>query len=301
MSSTSAAGLAQTVHTWGEMIKFSHSVFALPFAVLATFLAARPGFPTLKQLVLIGVCMLGARSAAMTYNRIVDARIDARNPRTAGRAIPRGAISGRAAWMFFGVSCAVFLAGCAGFRAIAGNPWPLLLAGPVIVLLCAYSWTKRFTRWSHVVLGAAIAMAPVAAWIAIRPETLGLTAWLLMIAVLFWIAGFDIIYSCQDVEFDRSAGLHSLPSRLGVSGALWIARGFHVVTVAGLLGVGSLANLGIFYHAGVGLVAILLIIENCLVRANDLSKVNLAFFTVNGVVGLLLGGLGVADVCLRHA
>src|SRR5262245_54671262 len=234
--------LAATVWTWGEMIKFSHSVFALPYAVLATFLAARsatpPALPTWTQLGLIVVCMVGARSAAMTFNRIVDARFDAANPRTAARAIPRGRIRPAAAWGFFFAACGLFLLGCAGFGAFLGNWWPLILSVPVLAFLCFYSYTKRLTRYSHLVLGAPIAFAPVAAWIAIHPATLGPAAWLLMLAVACWIGGFDIIYACQDVEFDRNAGLHSLPSRIGVRASLWVARGLHVLTVASLIAVG---------------------------------------------------------------
>lgn len=295
--------LTETVRTWGEMIKFSHSIFALPYAVLATFLAARsavpPALPSWTQLALIVACMVGARSAAMTFNRIVDARFDAANPRTAIRAIPRGRIGPGAAWGFFLAACGLFLLGCGGFGLLLGNWWPLLLSLPVLAFLCFYSYTKRFTQYAHLVLGAAIAFAPVAAWIAIHPATLGPAAWLLMLAVACWIGGFDIIYACQDVDFDRSAGLHSLPSRIGIGPALWTARGLHVVTVATLIAVGAVAQLGILYYVGVAFAALLLIIENALVSPRDLSRVNLAFFTVNGIVGLLLGVLGVSDVCLQ--
>lgn len=289
---------AQSIHTWGTMIKFSHSIFALPFAVLATFLAARPTTPTLQQLLLIVVCMVAARSAAMTFNRIADAKIDAANPRTANRPIPAGHISPAAAWLFFALASLAFIAGCAGFYFLEQNPWPLILAIPVLLFLMSYSYTKRFTRWSHVVLGLGIAFAPVAAWIAINPATLNATAWCLMAAVTFWIAGFDLIYACQDVAFDRDAKLHSVPSRMGIPTALNLARIFHFLTIVFLIAVGQLANLGTLYFVGVGLVAILLIIENAIVKPNDLSRVNLAFFTINGAVGLLLGILGVCDILL---
>lgn len=235
----------------------------------------------------------------MTFNRIVDARFDAANPRTAVRAIPRGTIRPSAAWAFFFAACALFALGCAGFGALFANWWPLALCAPVLGLLCFYSYTKRFTRYSHLVLGAAIAFAPVAAWIAIQPGTLGLPAWLLMLAVTCWIGGFDVIYACQDVDFDRTVGLYSLPSRMGVLAALWIARGLHVITIAALIAVGTFAHLGMLYFVGVAFAALLLVIENALVSPRDLSRVNLAFFTVNGMVGLLLGALGVADVCLQ--
>lgn len=287
------------IRRWGEMVKFSHSLFALPFALLATFLAARPRLPSAGQLGLIVACMVAARSAAMTFNRIADARIDAQNPRTARRQIPAGLITLNAARVFFLVACGGFLLATACFWWAYRNPWPIVLAPPTLIALCAYSYTKRFTRWSHLVLGAVIAFAPLAAWIAIQPQTIGASAVLLTLAVMFWIAGFDVIYACQDVDFDRASGLHSLPSRLGVTASLWLARGFHVVTAAALIAVGLVADLGGLYFAGVGCAILLLIVENALVRADDLSRVNLAFFTVNGVVGLVLGVLGVLDIVLR--
>jgi 4-hydroxybenzoate polyprenyltransferase len=170
------------------------------------------------------------------------------------------------------------------------------LALPTLAVLCFYSYTKRFTRFSHIVLGAVIAFAPVAAWIALRPGTLGAPAWLLMLAAGTWIAGFDIIYSCLDAQFDRQVGLHSLPSRIGIGPALWAARGLHVVTVAALIAVGRTAELGSLYYAGVAAAAVLIAAEHAVVRANDLSRVNLAFFTLNGVVGVVLGILGIADI-----
>lgn len=286
------------VRTWGEMIKLGHSVFALPFALLATFLAARPQLPTWTQLGLIVVCMVAARSAAMTFNRLADAEIDAHNPRTAGRPLPSGRISRAAAWLFFILACILFSVGCAGFYWLANNPWPLILALPVLTYLCLYSYSKRFTRWSHLMLGTGIAFSPVAAWIAINPQTLGPPAWLLLLAVALWIAGFDLIYACQDVDFDRETGLHSVPARMGVAAALWLARGFHFVTVLALTAVGVVANLNVLYFIGVGCVAVLLAAENALVGPRDLSRVNLAFFTMNGIVGLLLGALGVLDILL---
>jgi 4-hydroxybenzoate polyprenyltransferase len=291
-------GVLVQVRTWGEMVKFSHSVFALPYALLATFMAARPERPGAVPLALILVCMVAARSAAMTFNRIVDAGIDARNPRTASRALPAGRISRPAAWLLFLCAAGVFLLACAGFLWAEGNAWPLRLGLPVLAWLCLYSYTKRFTAFSHVVLGAGIAFSPVAAWIAISPNTLGPPAWLLMVAVTFWIAGFDLIYACQDVDFDRAEGLRSVPACLGVAAALWMARVFHAATVAALVGVGLVAQMGLLYFVGVAAVALLLAIENALVHPRDLSRVNVAFFTVNGLVSLLLGGLGVLDIIL---
>jgi len=292
------SGLARNLVTWAEMIRLEHSVFALPFALLATFLAARPHRPSATQLTLILVCMVAARSAAMTFNRLVDADLDARNPRTAGRALPRGLITPRAAWGFFLAACLLFFGGCAGFWLWCHNPWPLRLAGPVLAWLLLYSYTKRFTAWSHLVLGVALALSPIAAWLAINPATLGAAAWLLLVAVSFWVAGFDIIYACQDVDFDRTHRLHSLPARFGLARALWLARGCHVLTVVALVGVGRAAALGTLYFAGVGCVALLLAVENALVRPNDLRRVNVAFFTVNGFVGLVLGLLGILDIVL---
>jgi 4-hydroxybenzoate polyprenyltransferase len=298
------AGPLPTVRTWAEMIKFPHSLFALPFTLIATFLAARPNLPSWPQLGLIVLCMVAARSAAMTFNRLVDLRWDAANPRTAGRALPRGTITSPAAWAFFAAACAAFVLGCAGFLWLNRNPWPLRLGLPVLALLCGYSFTKRFTRWSHLILGLGIACAPVAAWIAIRPATLGVPAGLLLAAAATWIAGFDLIYACQDTAFDRAHGLYSVPAQMGVAAALWFARGLHGITLAALVAVGWTAGLGILYSIGVGVVAILLVVEHALVSPQDLSRVNVAFFTVNGIVGLVLGILGVMDVvwsCLRNS
>lgn len=290
------AALLTTVRTWAEMIKFAHSLFALPFALLATFLAARPQLPTWSQVGLIVLCMVSARSAAMTFNRIVDLRWDAANLRTAQRALPRGIITGKAAWAFFGAACAIFVLACAGFLWLQRNPWPLRLSVPVLALLCGYSFTKHFTRWSHLILGFGIACAPVAAWIAVNPVTLGAPAWLLLVAATFWIGGFDLIYACQDTEFDRQHGLYSVPAQMGVAAALWLARACHLISIGALLAVGGTAHLGVLYFVGVVIAAALLVIENALVSPRDLSRVNVAFFTVNGIVGLVLGILGVLDV-----
>ncbi len=287
-----------TMRTWGEMVKFAHSVFALPFALFAMFLAAAPARPSLSQFALIVICMVTARSAAMTFNRIVDARLDALNPRTADRSIPAGLITPRAAWAFFVASAAGFVVTCVGFLLLHDNLWPLALSVPVLAYLCFYSLTKRFTRWSHIILGSGIALSPVAAWIAISPDTLGLAAWLLMAAVASWIGGFDLIYACQDVACDRQLGLHSVPASMGVGAALWLARVLHVITVAALAAVGITAQLGGLYFAGVVGVALLLIIENALVSPQNLSRVNLAFFTVNGIVGVVFGAVGIVDVVL---
>jgi len=283
------------------MIKFSHSVFALPFAILAMFMAGRSlpgGHPTVGQGMLIVACMILARSVAMTFNRLADAAIDARNPRTRSRPLPAGRISPRAARVFLGACSCGFVVSCGGFWLLDHNLWPLALSVPVLLLLCGYSYTKRFTRWSHFCLGFAIGASPMAAWLAIHPASLGWPAVVLMGAVLFWIGGFDIIYACQDVDVDRRQGLHSLPARMGPARALWLARLSHLLAVALLLLLWRVGDLGTLYLVGVGAVALLLLIENSLVRANDLSRVNLAFFTVNGAIGVLLGLAGVTDVLL---
>lgn len=310
-STTAPAGkpsLFASLLRWGEMVKFSHSVFALPFALIATFLAARSAYragdshsvwPAWDQLVLIVCCMVSARSAAMTFNRIVDAPFDARNPRTRGRALAAGAMKRSEAWLFFIVAVAAFGLSCGGFWWRHGNFWPAAFALPVLAYVCFYSYTKRFTRWSHFVLGSAIAVAPGAAWLAIHPPSLGWPAAILVLAVATWIAGFDIIYACQDIEADRREGLHSLPSRLGPARALRIARASHVLTVLLLMALAPVAGMRYLYCAGVGFVAVLLYVENALVSATDFSKISLAFFTVNGVISLLLAALAIGDVLLH--
>ena len=247
---------------------------------------------------MIVVCMVAARSVAMTFNRIVDARIDAMNPRTAGRPLPTGRISRAAAITFLILATLTFAVACFTFFFWYGNEWPMLLGGPVLVYLCGYSYTKRFTRWSHFFLGSAIALSPPAAWLAIHPESFGAEAIVLMGAVTLWISGFDIIYACQDIDADRVQGLFSLPSGLGPRRALWLARGCHAGTVVLLVVLAHAAGLGWLYLAGVAAVALLLLVENSLVRAGDYSKVNLAFFTINGIVSVLMGVLAVADILL---
>ena len=299
---TVAGRWMQAVSTWADMVKFAHSIFALPFALVAAFLAARHldgrDLPHWGHVALVVWCMVGARSAAMTFNRIVDAQLDARNPRTAKRPIPAGRMSMAAAWLMFGLSAVTFGLGCLGFYVYFGNAWPMLLSGPVLLYLCGYSLTKRFTAWSHFYLGSAIAFSPVAAWLAIDPASVGWTAVILMITVACWIGGFDIIYACQDIDVDREEGLYSRPSRLGPARALLIARVAHVITVAGLLAVGRLESMGTIYYAGVGVTAVLLAVENALVRPHDYRNVTLAFFTVNGVISVLLGLAAITDVVL---
>jgi 4-hydroxybenzoate polyprenyltransferase len=269
------------VLSFGRMIRFSHSVFALPFALSSAALAARGVGLRGGQLVWILVAMVGARSAAMGFNRLADHALDARNPRTAARELPRGTLSRAEVWAFVVASSAALVLAAAML-----NPLCLALSPVALAIVFGYSYTKRFTLLSHAFLGLALAVAPVGAWIAIRgrfdraPLVLGL-------AVLAWVAGFDILYACQDVEFDRSEGLHSIPARLGSRRALGIARVLHVGTVALLASLYRLAPLHPVYLAGVGAVALLLTYEHSLVSHDDLSRLDAAFFTVNGWIGVL--------------
>ncbi len=290
-----------TFRTWGEMIKFSHSVFALPFALMATFLAGRNmpgGLPTAGQVALIVACMVAARSFAMTFNRIADAAIDARNPRTAGRPILTGRISRGAAQAFAAASAAGFVAACYGFREFFDNPWPLYLSAPTLFLLGGYSFAKRFTSSAHFILGIAIGFAPLAAWIAVHPATAGWPALVLTAAVMLWIAGFDIIYACQDIEVDRREGLFSIPARLGAARALIVSRACHVAAVGLLIALGLIAPFGWVYWIAVAVTAVLLAAEQSVVKPHDLSRVNLAFFALNGCVSLSLGAAAIADLLL---
>ncbi len=292
----------RAVRIWGEMVRFSHSIFALPFAFVAAFLAGRHienrGWPYWGQLGLIVICMVSARSVAMTFNRIIDLDIDARNPRTAQRPLPAGRLSSWTAWVMLVLAVVTFGVGCLGFHVWYDNTLPVVLSGPVLLFLCGYSFTKRLTKWSHYYLGTAIALSPVAAWVAIHPSSTGLEAILLMLAVACWIAGFDIIYACQDIAVDRRDGLYSLPARMGPAKALWIARGSHGVTVAALITLGIAAEMGWLYAIGVGIVAVLLAIENSLVHPGDYRRVNLAFFTINGIVSVVLAVMAIADVLM---
>lgn len=278
-----------------EMIKFSHSVFALPFALLAAFLAAR-GWPGWQPLALIIICMVAARNVAMTFNRIVDARYDAGNPRTQARALVTGQITRAAAWSFLLISAAAFVTAAVMFWVIAGNPWPLILSPIVLAYLCFYSYTKRFTSLCHFYLGAALCLSPVAAWIAINPATLGWQTLVFALGVMFWVAGFDIIYAAQDVKTDRYQGLHSLPARLGVNGALWMSRCSHLASIICLSYLISLSDLSWLYLLGVVAMAGLLLWEHLLVRGGNLARINMAFMTANGSASIVMGLLGIVDV-----
>src|SRR5579859_5119632 len=266
-----------------EMIKFEHSVFALPFALVGALLAARAGggLPSWRQTLWIVVAMVGARSAAMTMNRIADIEYDRRNPRTANRALPAGQLSIGFAAAF--TICASVLLIIAAWQL---NRLALKLSPLALAVLFFYSFTKRFTAWAHFVLGFCLGMSPAAAWIAIR----GSLDWRMLIlcaAVTLWVGGFDVLYACQDIEFDKTAGLYSIPKRFGVSGALVIARAMHIVMVGLLVWLARSFQLGWPAWAGIAVVATLLIYEHSLVKPNDLSKINAAFFTVNGYISLL--------------
>jgi 4-hydroxybenzoate polyprenyltransferase len=274
-----------------ELVRFSHTVFALPFALTSAALAwHKVGFSWL-QLVGILLCMVFVRSTAMAFNRLADRRFDAANPRTAGRHLPAGKLSATTVWLFTAACAAGFLVTTLIFLFRFDNPWPTLLAVPVLLFVCAYSYTKRFTALSHFWLGASLLLAPVAAWIAIRGIPDGselLVPMLLGGAVLFWVAGFDILYACQDVDFDLKARLHSVPAALGVPASLRLAMGCHFVMLGMLVALYFAAKpeLGVIYLIGISAVAVLLAYEHWLVRPDDLSRVNQAFFQVNGVISL---------------
>lgn len=271
-----------------EMIKFEHTVFALPFALLSALLAAR-GIPEPRTLGWILVAMVGARSAAMAFNRIADLHYDALNPRTANRALPRGILTLGQVAAFTAVSAGVFV-----LAAWQLNPLCFALSPVALLWILGYSYTKRFTALSHLWLGLSLGIAPVGAWLAVRGQ-FDLVPILLALAVTLWTAGFDIIYSLQDVEFDRRVGLRSLPQTVGEAPALWLSRLMHVGMVGLLLAVGRLADLHWGYYAGVSVAALLIAYEQSLVKPDDLSRVNLAFFTLNGWVSVLLFAFTVVD------
>ena len=293
-----------------RMIKFSHTVFAMPFAMMSTFLAAnggQGGFCGWSKIILIVICMVTARSVAMTFNRIVDADIDAQNPRTAGREIPSGIIlPGQAKLFLWG--CAVLfvtatllfwkpLGGWFGY----GNPWPVMLSLPVLLFICLYSYAKRFTWACHFWLGASLMLSPVAAWIAVCPPqgpVLAMPALILGSAVLLWTTGFDIIYACQDTRVDRHDGLYSLPASLGIAQALWVSRCCHSVTFTLLLFLGLQTELGGLYLAAVSIVAVLLVWEHLLVRRGQMQRITMAFATLNGIISTLLAGAAICDIMI---
>jgi 4-hydroxybenzoate polyprenyltransferase len=275
-----------------EMIKWEHSIFALPFALCGAMLAAR-GFPPVHQLAWIIVAMVAARSAAMAFNRWADAAIDAANPRTRTRALPTGNLSPAFVATFVVASSVIFIVAASQL-----NRLTLLLSPVALAVLLLYSYTKRVTRWSHLVLGFALGIAPSAAWIAVRgsldPRILLLTA-----AVTFWVGGFDVLYACQDYEFDCQAGLHSVPRYFGIPASLWIARVFHGIMITLLIALVISFAMGVWAIIGVLAVILLLVYEHSLVRSDDLSKLNAAFFTMNGVISVLFFVFVAADLLLR--
>lgn len=283
--------VAEKIRSLLEMIKFSHTVFAFPFALMGATLASMTSgsVPTMMQIVWICLAMVGARSSAMGLNRIIDAGIDSENPRTASRHIPAGIVTHFEAWLFVALSVALLL-----FSAWMLNPLCLKLSPIALLFLVFYSFCKRFTFLAHLVLGLCLAAAPVGAWIALRGDV-GWPAIVVGFAVLFWVAGFDIFYALQDMEFDRTKGLYSIPSRFGAKRALQIARIFHIVMVLLLLSLLQLSGLGGIYLLGVVVVAGLLVYEHRLVKPNDLSRLDAAFFNMNGYISVLIFGFTLAD------
>ncbi len=264
------------------MIKIEHTLFALPFAFLGAVLAAN-GVPTLRQALWITLAMVGARSCAMAFNRIADREFDAANPRTSGRAIPAGQLSLTFVWAFTIAAAALFFLAAAML-----NRLTLALAPIALASLLLYSYTKRFTSLSHVVLGWCLSIAPTGAWIAVRGAIDSPVPLLLSLVVLLWTAGFDVLYACQDYDFDRAARLRSIPARVGISRALWISRSLHVTAFAALIGLYLLTSLGALALAGVLATGALLVYQHTLVRADDLGRLNAAFFTTNAFVSVIL-------------
>lgn len=297
MTTQAVPSARSTLVEFAADIKLSHSIFALPFALLATVLASR-ATPSrtlhVGQLALIVACMVVGRSFAMGMNRLIDARLDAANPRTAGRAIPAGRLSR-------GAAIAILIASAIAFEVVAlgflnyDNPWPAICAMPVLALLGAYPLFKRFTRYCHFYLGACLALAPLCAWVAIA-ATWDLTPWIMGASVLCWTAGFDVLYATQDYQHDVATNTFSIPAKVGIARALWVARLTHVACVALLVLLGlHNASLDLIWFVAVALVSVVFVVEHSIVRPDDLSRLNLAFFTLNGVVSLTLGTAGIVD------
>jgi len=296
MTTTASFRFSNQASALASDIKLSHTIFAMPWAIFATFLAAR-GWPRGGQILLIVICMILARTFAMAMNRLLDARLDALNPRTAARAIPSGRISRGfvIGSIFF---CATgFVAAASGFWVFYSNPWPVVLALPVLAMIGAYPLLKRFTQWCHYYLGAALALAPLCAWVAVR-GSIDLPPMLMAAAVLLWTAGFDILYACQDEQSDRATGVFSVPARLGTARALWVARFTHAGSFGAMAGILAAASppLGWIFGAALGVVGLLLVVEDSIVRPGNLKRVGMAFFTINGVISVLVGIAGVIDV-----
>ena len=285
-------GILFKTRTTLEMIKWEHSIFALPFALTAALLAAH-GLPAGRIILWILIAMIAARSCAMAFNRWADAELDAANPRTRTRAIPAGLLSRQFVFGFTCITALVFV-----LAANELNPLTLYLSPVVLVVLLGYSYMKRFTRWSHLGLGVALGLAPAAAWIAVRgnldPRILVLTG-----AVTLWAGGFDVLYSCQDFEHDRAAGLHSLPQAIGIPGAFLAARIMHMAMLGLLAWFGTLFKFGVIGWLGIAAVAVLLAYEHSLVSPRDLRRLNAAFFTMNGVIATVFLAFVAADLWLR--
>lgn len=273
--------MLERIRVYLELVKFQHTLFALPFALMGALLGAG-GMPPSRVFAWVVVAMVGARTAAMAFNRLADRRFDAANPRTASRALPAGVARPAEAWAMVAAGGGLFLLACQRL-----GPWPLALSGPVLALAFGYSLTKRFTWASHLVLGTVLALAPFGGWLAASGTPAGYP-WPLSAAVVLWVAGFDVIYACLDVDFDRRSGLHSLPARLGPRRALVLARVFHLLAFAGFLAAGIGAGLGTPYFAGLVLCGTALATQHLLVRPNDLSRVQLAFFTLNASISVTL-------------
>ncbi|MUT65482.1 UbiA-like polyprenyltransferase [Paenibacillus sp. NEAU-GSW1] len=280
-----------------EMIKFEHTVFALPFAFMGAILGSvvmNGEFPSWAQIGWITLAMFGARSAAMCLNRLIDKAIDLRNPRTASRALPAGLLKSAEVLLFTIVSFVLLFVAASQLAPIAMKLMPI-----AVVMLVLYSYTKRFTWLCHVFLGLTIGLSPLGGWVAVTGQ-FDAPAWLLYITVSLWIAGFDIVYATQDFEYDRGAGLHSIPARFGISGALWIARSFHIVTAVGFIGLFWLTDLSWGYLAGTILSIAMLFYQHWLVRPNDLSRVQIAFFGMNGTLSVVLFAFTIADLAVLH-
>jgi 4-hydroxybenzoate polyprenyltransferase len=276
------ATLLRDVRTTFEMIKIEHTLFALPFAFLGAVLAAN-GLPSLRQIIWISAAMVGARSTAMAFNRLADRQIDARNPRTSNRALPAGLLSVGFVWVFTAVSATLFFVAAAML-----NRLTLLLAPVALASVILYSFTKRWTLLSHLVLGWCLSIAPTGAWIAVRGSLDSPVPLLLSLVVMLWTAGFDVLYACQDYDFDKRMGLHSIPKHFGIERALLIARFLHVAAFLALVALYLLTQLGLVAMAGVIATAVLLFYQHRLVKADDLSRLNAAFFTTNAFVSVIL-------------
>lgn len=285
--------MVSRIRTFLEMIKFEHTIFALPFAYMGAILAVRDGWPTWAQVGWITLAMTGARSLAFSVNRVVDKEIDARNPRTAERALPRGLLSSADMVLFSLAALAAFFLAVFNLAPITRWLWPLVLV-PMLI----YPYTKRFSWLCHFVLGISLGLAPIGAWVAVTNEV-PLVPWLLVIAVTCWVAGFDIIYACQDFDVDVREGLHSIPARFCIKNALAVTGVLHGLAIALLLAFGWLYGAGTLYYVGILITGALLWYENSLVSPDDLSKVNMAFFTLNGIVSVLTFAFTALDKAVR--